>query len=114
MAEDAGSVTLQVTVVACVAERTTQEWVLSLPEGATVADALAACGDRPVRAVEDSLGIWGRAAALDTRLRHLDRVEIYRPLQVDPKVARRERFARQGARATGLFARQRPGGKAGY
>lgn len=117
MAEDAGGVKLQVTVVACVAARTTQEWVLSLPEGATVADALAACGDRPVRAVEcgeGSLGIWGRAAALDTCLRHLDRVEIYRPLQVDPKVARRERFARQGARATGLFARQRPGGKAGY
>ena len=43
-----------------------------------------------------------------------DRVEIYRPLKVDPKVARRERFVRQGARATGLFARRRPGGKAGY
>ena len=117
MAEDAGGVTLQVTVVACLAARTTQEWVLSLPLGATVADALAACGNCSVRAEEageGSLGIWGRTAAPETRLRHLDRLEIYRPLQVDPKVARRERFARQGARATGLFARQRPGGKAGY
>jgi uncharacterized protein len=43
-----------------------------------------------------------------------DRVEIYRPLQVDPKMARRERFRRQGARAAGLFARKREGGKPGY
>jgi len=47
-------------------------------------------------------------------LRAGDRLEIYRPLRVDPKVARRERFAKQGARTTGLFARQRPGAKTGY
>jgi hypothetical protein len=33
---------------------------------------------------------------------------------VDPKVARRERFKKQGARGTGLFAKRRKGGKAGY
>jgi putative ubiquitin-RnfH superfamily antitoxin RatB of RatAB toxin-antitoxin module len=118
MAEAGGSdATLEITVVACIAARTTREWILNLPHGATVADALAACGDPSVRAAKDdggALGVWGRAAGLDTRLQHRDRVEIYRPLQVDPKVARRERFARQGARTTGLFARQRPGGKAGY
>lgn len=117
MAETASVVALQVTVVACLAPRTTQEWVLELAEGATVADALAACDGLAACAAQDRegwLGIWGRAAALQTQLRHLDRVEIYRPLQVDPKVARRERFARQGARSTGLFARQRPGAKAGY
>ena len=43
-----------------------------------------------------------------------DRVEVYRALKVDPKVARRERFAKQGARTTGLFASKRPGAKAGY
>jgi putative ubiquitin-RnfH superfamily antitoxin RatB of RatAB toxin-antitoxin module len=45
-----------------------------------------------------------------------DRMEIYRALTVDPKVARRERFARQGAKkkAAGLFARRRAGAKAGY
>jgi hypothetical protein len=41
-------------------------------------------------------------------------VELYRPLLVDPKVARRERFRRQGARNTGLFAQRRPGAKPGY
>ncbi|MDO8317605.1 MAG: RnfH family protein [Rhodoferax sp.] len=60
------------------------------------------------------LGIWGRKARLDQVLRDLDRVEIYRPLRVDPKVARRERFTRQGARAAGLFRQKRPGAKAGY
>lgn len=119
MAERVPGSTVQVAVVVCIAPRKTQEWVLQLPEGATVADALRACGadgalgpqgsaDRP------TLGIWGRAVLPDVAVRHLDRVEVYRPLKVDPKVARRERFARQGARTTGLFARQRPGGKSGY
>jgi uncharacterized protein len=29
-------------------------------------------------------------------------------------VARRERFAKQGARTSGLFAQRRPGAKSGY
>jgi len=119
MADAQGGATLKVTVVACAAARTTQERVLHLPKGAVVADALTACEDFLGRRAdildgEGLLGIWGRPASLGTQLRHQDRVEIYRPLQVDPKVARRERFARQGARTTGLFARQRPGGKSGY
>ena len=109
---------MQITVVACMAPRQTQEWVLQLPEGATVADALRACGAHQLVGLQDDgsplLGIWGHGVGLDAPLRHLDRVELYRPLKVDPKVARRERFARQGARTTGLFARQRPGGKSGY
>ena len=60
------------------------------------------------------VGVWGRKAQLDQALRHLDRVEIYRPLTVDPKVARRERFAKQGAKTAGLFVKKRPGAAAGY
>ncbi|MEX0943192.1 MAG: RnfH family protein [Pseudomonadales bacterium] len=40
-------------------------------------------------------GIFGNLVPLDTGLRHKDRVEIYRPLLVDPKEARRLR-ARKG------------------
>lgn len=93
---------------------------LLLPAQATIADAIAAAGGwqalgLPTPVAEGELaGIWGRSAALTQRLRDGDRVELYRPLTVDPKVARRERFARQGARAAGLFQRQRPGAKAGY
>ena len=61
-----------------------------------------------------AVGIWGRKAGPLEVLRDNDRLEIYRPLTVDPKVARRERFRKQGSRATGLFASRRPGAKPGY
>lgn len=60
------------------------------------------------------LGVWGRQVSLTQVLRDQDRVEIYRPLRVDPKVARRERFVKQGARTAGLFVKKRSGAKAGY
>ena len=60
---------------------------LELPPGATVRDALAACGFREKQAV----GIFGRRVALDHKLAAGDRVEIYRPLAIDPKEARRRR-----------------------
>ncbi|WP_245988921.1 RnfH family protein [Tepidicella xavieri] len=105
---------MQVTVAHSPAPRQVKEVMLDLPEGATVAEALQATG-WPVQTWQGlDVGIWGRKAHLDTRLQPLDRVEVYRPLRVDPKVARRERFGRQGARAAGLFARRRPGGKPGY
>ncbi len=56
-------------------------------------------------------GIWGRKVAAEQVLRDGDRVEVYRPLRVDPKVARRERFRTQGARSAGLFAKRPPGAK---
>ncbi len=40
------------------------------------------------------LGRFGQPCAADTVLRAGDRVEIYRPLQVDPKTARRRRAGR--------------------
>jgi uncharacterized protein len=39
--------------------------------------------------------VWGRVTPLDHVLRDGDRVEIYRPLTVDPKEARRLRYKRQ-------------------
>ncbi len=61
--------------------------------------------------------VWSRTVATDHVLRDLDRIEVLRPIKVDPKVARRERFKKQGAKGAkgaGLFAKQRPGSKAGY
>ena len=107
---------LCITVVVSTAPGMLREWVLQLPEGATVADALRAVAQEagmPQWHPADC-GVWGRTAEPGQVLRQNDRVEVYRPLTVDPKVARRERFARQGARTTGLFASRRPGGKAGY
>ena len=100
------------------APRIVREWVLVLAPGATVASALVAgrVFEEYSELHPDSLrvGIWGKRCSRSHGLREGDRIEIYRPLRVDPKVARRERFNRQGAKSAGLFAKSRPGAKAGY
>ncbi|MBG9386958.1 RnfH family protein [Caenimonas aquaedulcis] len=106
-----------VTLVYSAGPRQVREWSLHLAQGATVGQAIEASGLReefPELPQELSLGIWGRKVPPQQALRDADRVEIYRPLGVDPKLARRERFRKQGARAAGLFARKRAGAKAGY
>lgn len=108
---------LRVTVLYSPGPRTTHEWALQLEAGATVLQALQASGMAATFPdVELSLaqvGVWGSKAALDQALKQGDRVEIYRPLRVDPKLARRERFQKQGTRAAGLFARKKAGDEAG-
>lgn len=41
------------------------------------------------------LGIFGKKVALSTVLVPYDRIEIYRPLQADPKTARRNRAVKK-------------------
>ena len=41
----------------------------------------------------NNIGLFGKLTKLNTPLRHLDRVEIYRPLIADPKEVRRQRAA---------------------
>lgn len=60
------------------------------------------------------LSLWGRRVLASEMLREGDRLEITRGLVVDPKVARRERFASQGVKSAGLFSRKRTGSKPGY
>ncbi|MDR6889059.1 MULTISPECIES: RnfH family protein [Variovorax] len=110
---------IEVTLSCSPAPREVFEQVLRLAAGATVADAVKASGLAlrfPQLDWHQSMtpGIWGREADWSQPLKDGDRVELCRPLAVDPKVARRERFQRQGARGTGLFANRRKGGKAGY
>lgn len=112
---------LRVTVIHCPGPSQVRELELTLPEGSTVAQALAqtawfALDDVgwPVVPSPLSLGLWGRKTTLDQTLRDGDRLEIHRPLQVDPKVARRERFNQQGVKTAGLFAQRRAGAKSGY
>ena len=59
-------------------------------------------------------GIWGRKVPWTHVVQAGDRIELYRPLKVDPKVARRQRFKRQGKGRTGLFANRKSGSAAGY
>ena len=110
--------TLQVTVVYSSGPRQVHEQVVVLDAGASVLQALQASAVLALFPQIDlqqaSVGVWGRKASLSQILRDRDRVEIYRALKVDPKVARRERFQKQGARSAGLFAKKRAGAKAGY
>lgn len=114
----ATDVMLQISVVCSPKARLVHEVKLTLPQGCTVAEALNASSLLSVLSKKEaelaSFGIWGRKAAPEQILRDLDRIEIYRALTVDPKVARRERFVKQGSKGTGLFAKKRPGSAAGY
>jgi hypothetical protein len=69
-------------------------WVVTLPDSATVADALeqaraqAAGLEVPWNA---DVGVFGELCDRAAVPRDGDRIEIYRPLKADPKVSRRER-----------------------
>ena len=63
--------------------------LLDLPDAATVADALKASGFD--HAGVGAYAVFGERAMPDDVLREGDRVELLRPLQVDPKEARRRR-----------------------
>jgi uncharacterized protein len=87
---------LRVEVVYALAGETDAVTV-QLPSGATAADALRASGLlEKHRALADAkFGIYGKVVAGDTRLVDGDRVEIYRPLRLDPKEARRRRAVKK-------------------
>ncbi|HEX2009419.1 MAG TPA: RnfH family protein [Roseateles sp.] len=87
---------------------------LSVAPGATLEQALRACAEfaeELPRLAGLKIGIWGRIRPLETPLRERDRIEVYRPLTVDPKEARRQRYRAAGER---IVSRHRPlAGKVG-
>lgn len=109
---------IMVTVIYSPGPRQVQEMVLTVTEPCSVLQALQQSGllasNPEINNPHILLGVWGRKAPLSQLLRDHDRVEVYRALRVDPKVARRERFVKQGARTAGLFVKKRTGAKAGY
>ena len=68
---------------------------LDLPAGATAGDAIERSAIVSEAGIPDEnlrhIGIFGRPVDRQTILRDGDRVEIYRPLKIDPKEARRRR-----------------------
>jgi putative ubiquitin-RnfH superfamily antitoxin RatB of RatAB toxin-antitoxin module len=72
---------------------------LELPAGATALDALRASGvlerHPEIDLRRHRLGIYGKAVAGHAPLADGDRVEVYRPLVLDPKEARRRRAVRK-------------------
>lgn len=98
-----GRAELAVTVIYC-APGVEDIVELRLAAGSTVRAAVDAAGlleRHPGLAGELDVGIWGRACSLEEVLRSGDQVEVYRPLQVDPKEARRVRARLRRKRARG-------------
>ena len=75
---------------------------LKVPEGISAMEAVRRSGllERfpGIDMRKNSLGVFGVPVSPCAPLAAGDRVEVYRPLQVDPKEARRLRAARSGAR----------------
>jgi len=78
-----------------------QRVLLDLAPGSTALDAVQASGllQCLLQGNLSRIGVWGRPVVPETRLRDLDRVEIYRPLSADPKVIRRDRAAKTRRRS---------------
>ncbi len=66
-----------------------------LPAGATLLQAVQASGvllkHPEIDLGTQKIGVYGKVKPADALLRDDDRVEVYRPLQADPKETRRRR-----------------------
>jgi len=75
---------------------------LHVPAGSTIEQAVAQSGLlQAIPGIDLSInmvGIYGKKKPLDTVLHEHDRVEVYRPLQADPKEARRRRAGSKPAK----------------
>ena len=93
---------MRLTLVAAWADRV-EERAIELTEGATLGDALKTFGFNDLS--QPDVGIWGKSVPLDTPLKDGDRIEQYRPLIADPKLARHRRANEQGYRWQGRTRR---------
>lgn len=70
---------------------------IKLPLQANIEQAIQASGILAkfpeIDLAVNKVGVFGKLSKLDANLRHLDRVEIYRPLIADPKEVRKQRAA---------------------
>lgn len=109
---------IHITICYSPAPRQLLEKNLTLRAPCGVAEAIAQSGVQAAWNLDADVryGVWNKLAKdpANVLLADGDRLEIYRPLRVDPMTARRERFKSQGARSAGLFAQRRPGAKPGY
>ena len=106
---------MSVELVYAAAPHVLETVTLRLPVGASAGDALRASGfadrfgDRSGDRSGDRLGelrdglrlgLWGRLCAPAETLCDGDRLELLRPLLIDPMEARRQRLRRDGLRKT--------------
>ena len=71
---------------------------VEVASGASVNEAIRASAilaELPQGFEPAAIGVWGRIVGGDETVRQGDRIELYRPLRMDPKEARRRRAARR-------------------
>jgi putative ubiquitin-RnfH superfamily antitoxin RatB of RatAB toxin-antitoxin module len=89
--------TLQIEVAYATPEQQ-QIIAFTVPEHSTVEHAIQTSGILQhfpdIDLNQNAVGIFGKVCALNQTLRTGDRIEIYRPLQIDPKQARKQRAAK--------------------
>ena len=77
--------------------QTQEVFIVRLPAGSTVREAVDASGVMKkypeIDLAKNKLGVYAKLAKPDAPLRDRDRVEIYRPLIADPKEVRKQRAA---------------------
>ena len=101
MTTEASPGTIRVQLVHALPDR---YWALdvTLPSGSFISDALGAAAPAietaGIEVDETSLAVFGRSAGINTRLHDGDRIELLRPLLVNPRDARATRAssARRG------------------
>ncbi|EEO28900.1 RnfH family protein [Oxalobacter paraformigenes] len=84
-----------IPVQICYAEPENQVLLdIEVPENTRLVDAILQSGiteKLPHAPKEGEVGIFGKKRPLDTPLKAHDRIEIYRPLKIEPQEARRLR-----------------------
>jgi putative ubiquitin-RnfH superfamily antitoxin RatB of RatAB toxin-antitoxin module len=102
MARADTAMTIGVSVAYSPSAGVVDEVSVQLVAGATVGDALRASGllerHPQIDLAVQRVGVWGKLRALEAPLYERDRVEVYRPLQLDPMEARRQRQRTQRQR----------------
>ncbi|MEO7055277.1 MAG: RnfH family protein [Caldimonas sp.] len=109
-----GASGLHVTVAFSESPGEAVEIAVRVADGSSTLDVIRASGvlERfPTIDISTAVvGVWGRLTTLQARMGQGDRVEIYRPLKIDPKEARRKRASqlkaasREGVRRKGAGA----------
>lgn len=78
---------------------------ITVPVGSTIQDAIELSAIKEMFPHEDlgalSIGVWGKPADSDRQLVDGDRIEFYRPLEMDPRDARRQLAAAGKSMGTG-------------
>lgn len=89
----------KVLIVQAEAGRAPREIVVDAVKGTTIRGVIEQCGLAGPDLSGLRVGVWGKVVNATRLVADGDRIEIYRPLTVDPKIARQRRATKKQASA---------------